>query len=101
MIEFSRLLRPDENVLLAQGVNEGAFDVQIIPETAEISMTNISNFRETMNELIFNSGKYDDPTALVLRKHAAVQTAVERLLGAPAGSIPIVDEESLIAWFVD
>jgi len=33
---------------------------------------------------------------LALRKHAAVQKAIERLLGAPVGSMPIIDKDALI-----
>ncbi len=119
MIEASRLIHMDENILLvhkmrtkmlkvvanemakiiSHGVDEGVFDVEHIPETAEIMMVNISTPGETMNELIFNYEKYDDPTTLALKKNTAVQTAVERLLNAPSGSMPIVDDETLITWF--
>ncbi|MCP4357929.1 MAG: TetR/AcrR family transcriptional regulator [Chloroflexi bacterium] len=121
MLETSRLMHMDENILLAhkirtetlkgmahemakiisQGVNEGIFDVEHILETAEIMMVNISTLSETMNELIFNYEKYDDPAAVALQKNAAVQTAVERLLGAPSGSMPIIDKDTLIAWFAN
>lgn len=121
MIEASRVIHRDENILLAhkirietvkvmtremakiiaQGVAEGVFDVEHIPETAEIMVVNISTLSETINEMIFNPEKYDDPATVALRKNAAVQTAVERLLGAPPGSMPIIDDETLIAWFAD
>lgn len=121
MLEASRLMHMDENILLvhklrtetlkvmaremakiiSQGVDEGVFDVEHILETSEIMMVNISTLSETMNELIFNYEKYDDPTTLALQKNAAVQTAVERLLGAPPGSMPIIDNDTLIAWFAD
>ena len=121
MLEASRLMHMDENILLAhkirtetlngmahemakiisQGVDEGVFDVEHILETAEIMMVNISTISETMYELIFNYEKYDDPTTLALQKNAAVQTAVERLLSAPPGSMPIIDNDTLIAWFAN
>lgn len=121
MIEMGRLMQKDENILLrhklktgygktiaatmakiiAQGVDEGVFDVQHIPQTAEIMMSIISTFSDAINELIFNPAPYGDPTTSALQMSAAVQTAVERLLGAPAGSMPIIDDESLIAWFAD
>jgi AcrR family transcriptional regulator len=121
VIAVNRLMDMDENILLrhkirtetlkgmahemakiiSQGVDEGVFDVEYILETAEIMMVNISTLGETMNELIFNHEKYDDPTTLALQKNAAVQTAVERLLGAPTRSMPIIDNETLIAWFAN
>jgi len=121
MLQVSRLLRREENLLLrhrlrterakvlvdemakiiAQGVKEGVFDTQFMPETAEIMVSIIASFSDTMNELVFNPEKYDDPKALALRKKATVQTAIERLLGAPTGSMPIIDDETLIAWFAE
>jgi AcrR family transcriptional regulator len=119
IIEANQLMMMDENILLrhkirtatlagiatemgkiiSQGVDEGVFEVAHISDTAIILMTVINSLNETMNELFFNPDKYGDPTTLVLQKNAAVQTAVERLLGAPAGSMPIIDDKSLIAWF--
>ena len=54
-----------------------------------------------MNELLLNPDQYDDPATIALQKNAAEQTAVERLLGAPKGSMPIIDNETLMAWFTD
>lgn len=121
MIETSRLLMMEENLLLrhkiqtqrfevfvkemskiiVQGVDEGVFAVEHIPEAAEIMINVILSLSDTINELLFNPNQYDDPTAAALQKKAAVQTAVERLLGAPTGSMPVIDDDSLIAWFTD
>ena len=121
MIEANRLLMMEENLLLrhkirsetikvnvkemskiiAQGVDEGVFAVEHIPETAEIMIKVTDSLKDTVNELLANLDQYDDPTATALQKNAAVQTAGERLLGAPTGSMPIIDNETLIAWFVD
>ncbi|MCP4360051.1 MAG: hypothetical protein GY796_18760 [Chloroflexi bacterium] len=87
--------------IIAQGVEEGVFNTQFVSETAEIMMTVIASLSDTMNELVFNPEKYNDPATLALQKNAAVQTAVERLLGAPTGSMPIINDETLIAWFTD
>ena len=119
MIEAFRPMMMDENILLrhkiraetmkvgvsemseiiAQGVAEHLFDVQHIPETAEILLNIINNFGDAMSELILHPEKYDDPATLALQKNAALQTAVERLLGAPDGSMPSIDNKTLIAWF--
>jgi AcrR family transcriptional regulator len=119
IIEVGRILREDENILLHhklrtewhkesapeiakiinQGVAEGVFDVEHIPDTVAILLTVTSSFNDEVGELITNPDKFDDPAALALKKFAAMQTAVERLLGAPTGSIPIIDEITLIAWF--
>lgn len=121
MIEVGRSVMADENIVLrhklrteqtkvmagelakiiAQGVAEGVFDVEYIPETAEIVVADIGHFSERLNLLLFSPEQYDDPKHLALRHNRAVQTAVERLLGAPTGSMHIIDDETLIAWFTD
>ena len=119
IIEVGRILRADENILLHhklrtewikvstpeiakiidQGIAEGVFSVEHIPETAGILLTITSSFNDEIGELVVNPEKYDDPVPLAQQKYAAMQSVVERLLGAPTGSIPIVDEESLTTWF--
>ena len=119
VLQANRLMMMDENILLrhkirletinavatdmsqiiAQGVDEGVFDVQHIPETAVIVIKVISSLSDTMKELLFNPDQCDDPATIAMQKNAAVQTAVERLLSAPTGSMPIIDNETLIAWF--
>jgi AcrR family transcriptional regulator len=119
IIEVGGILRADENILLhhklrsewlkvsahkiaeiiEQGVTEGVFSVEYIPETAVILLTVTNSFNDAVGELIANPEKFDHPAALALQKYAAMQTIIERLLGASTGSIPIVDEETLIAWF--
>ena len=119
IIQVGRILREDENILLHhklrtewlkvsarevatiidQGVTEGVFHVEYVPETADVLLTVTSSFNDEVGELIANPEKLDDPTTLALRKYAAMQSVVERLLGAPTGSMPIIDEETLTAWF--
>jgi hypothetical protein len=48
-----------------------------------------------------NPDRYDDPAALAWRKLTSIQTAIERVLNAPPGSLPIIDEQTLAAWFED
>jgi AcrR family transcriptional regulator len=121
MIALFRLLQKDENVLLqhkmwmqatqvlspelakiiAQGVEEGVFETEFIQDSAEIALGTAQPFRDTIYDTLLNPDKYDDPAALAWRKITAVQTAIERVLGAPPGSLPIIDEQSLAAWFED
>jgi AcrR family transcriptional regulator len=119
IIQVGRILRDDENILLHhrlrtewlkvsapeiakiidQGITEGVFDVEHIPETAAILLTVTSSFSDEVGELIANPGEFDDPATLARQKYAAMQSVVERLLGAPTGSMPIIDIETLTAWF--
>ncbi len=100
-IEVSKMTANELAKIVAQGVEEGVFTTQFIEESAEIIVAIMSTFGNTMNELIFNPDKYDDRAAIALRKGAAVKTAVESVLGAPQGSLQIVDPELLKAWFTE
>ena len=121
MIALLRLLQKDENVLLqhkmwmqvtqvlspelakiiAQGVEEGVFETEFIQDSAEIALAIAQPLRDTIYDTLLNPDKYDDPAALAWRKLASVQTAIERVLNAPPGSLPIIDEQTLAAWFED
>lgn len=121
MIALLRLLQRDENVLLrhkrwmqvtqvlspelakiiAQGVEEGVFETEFIQDSAEMALAITQPLRDTIYDTLLNPDKYDDPAALTWRKITAVQTAIERVLGAPPGSLPIIDEQALAAWFED
>jgi hypothetical protein len=121
MIALLRLLQKDENALLqhemqmqatqvlspelakiiAQGVEEGVFETEFIQDSAEIALAITQPFRDTISDTLLNPDKYDDPAALAWRKIKAVQTAIERVFGAPPGSLPIIDEQTLAAWFED
>jgi AcrR family transcriptional regulator len=121
MIALLRLLQKDENVLLqhkmwmqatqvlspelaeiiAQGVEEGVFETEFIQDSVELALAIAQPLRDTIYDTLLNPDKYDDPAALAWRKITAVQTAIERVLGAPPGSLPIIDEQALAAWFED
>jgi hypothetical protein len=58
-------------------------------------------FYDTLNGIWLNPDNYDRPAALARRKITAVQIAIERVLGAPSGSLPLVDKDTVMAWFAD
>lgn len=121
LLEVGRMIMSDENVLLqhkmrsevlkmtaielariiAQGVDEGVFRTQLIEESAELIATVIASLSETVGELLYNPEAYQNPTLIVERKQAAVQNAVECILGAPSGSLPIIDRQTINAWFTE
>ena len=121
MIALLHLLHRDENVLLqykmrmqatqvlspelakiaAQGVKEGVFETESIQDSVEIALAITQPFSDTIYSTVLNPDKYDDPAALAGRKLASVQTAIERVLNAPPGSLPLIDEQILAAWFED
>jgi AcrR family transcriptional regulator len=121
LTEIMRLIMMDENVLLQhkfkaqaiqvmspeiakiiqQGVDECVFDTPYVQESAEIVLMITQSMSEAMGELILNSGSYDDPVALARRKVSAIEASIERVLNAPPSSLPLIDPQTLVAWFDD
>ncbi|HSH05217.1 MAG TPA: TetR/AcrR family transcriptional regulator [Anaerolineae bacterium] len=120
LLQLARVLMSDDNVLLryklrearkevlvgtvgqivAQGVAEGVFMTPLVAEAAEMVVALHMAFGESVNEILINQAAYNEPAQLVKRKLEAVQMGMERILAAPAGSMPLVaDEASLLAWF--
>jgi AcrR family transcriptional regulator len=118
VIEANRLVMLDENLLLkerirsranqaiaremsaiiAQGVNEGVFDVQHIAETAAILVAVIGSLNDSLRGLVSAPDQQDNPVTAAVHMRDAVQIAVERLLNAPPGTLPMIDNESLLEW---
>ena len=96
-----QVLSPELAKIIAQGVEESVFETESIQDSAEVALAITQPFRATIKDTLLNPDKYDDPAALAWRKLASVQTAIERILGAPPGSLPIIDEQTLAAWFED
>jgi len=118
-LEAARLLLSEGNVLLqhkmqakwgevisrelahiiAQGIEEGVFAPQPVQESAEMIYAINVTCSTSFVDLVLNADKHDNPIALAKQRLAATQAAIERLLGAPVGSLPILDEKAIEAWF--
>ena len=85
--------------IVKQGVAEEVFSVESPEETATILMTLITGFQDSALELFLarqaNTISYEDAERAML----SFAGAFERILGAPAGSIHIVDRKTLREWF--
>ena len=121
LLALARVILKDENVLLrhklrtqkvqmaapilteiiVQGIAEGVFETAFVEEAAEIAYASSNDFSDTLAGILLNHNGYGDPVALARRKYTAVQAAIERVLGATPGSLPLADEQTLAAWFED
>lgn len=119
MLEIFRILMREENLLLLtrlerqtrkdlipdlvriveEGIQQGCFDVQSPEDAVEISLSIVSSLRITIWDALEQPEKYNDPAAAIWRKIQSIQTAVERLLQAQQGSLPIIDQKTIQAWF--
>ncbi len=119
MLELSRILMREENLLLLselerqtrkdlipdlvqiveEGKKEGCFEVQSPEDAVEISLSIVSSIRTIIWEALEYPENFHDPAAVIWRKMQSIQTAIERLLQARKGSLPIIDEKTIKAWF--
>lgn len=68
-------------------------------ETAAIVYTVAQTMSESITDVILNPEQYDHPEARVRQTFEAVKTAIERILKAEPGSLPIAGARMLAPWF--
>jgi AcrR family transcriptional regulator len=96
-----QLLSPEFARIITQGVEEGVFETEFVEESAGITLSIMQGLTDPLYDLFLNPANYDDPVALARRRFAAVETAIERVLGAPSGSLSFIDAQTLPVWFQD
>jgi AcrR family transcriptional regulator len=119
MLEFIKIWKSDDNLIvrekvrhsvvdrvapilariIRQGIAEEVFSVDSPEETATILMTLLTGFQDGATDLFLarqaNKISYEQAERTLL----SFARAFERILGAPPGSIGIVDEKTLREWF--
>ena len=85
--------------IIEQGIAEGDFAVTKPIETAEVFLMMLLGFQEIATDLFLerqaNAIGYDD----VVERFNGYTDAFERILGAPRGSIDLMDDTVMRAWF--
>lgn len=82
--------------IIEQGVQEGLFTTPFALEAAEILFKLLQNLSEAVAFLILSPP--ENATALLEHKVIAYQQAIERILGAPPGSLPLFDLDLIRRW---
>lgn len=85
--------------IVKQGVAEGVFKVDSPDETARILMTLMLGFQDVATDLFLARQANTISYAEAGRTFMSFRRAFERILGADAGSISIVDRQTLDEWF--
>ncbi len=119
VLDLMRVLYRDENVLLRtkmirrstdevtipklctiiqQGVDEGVFSVAHPRESAEVVARMGLSFSESFAYTLLEADEYGDLLPEMERKTDAYEQGIERVLGAPAGSLSIVPRDQLREW---
>jgi AcrR family transcriptional regulator len=97
----AQLLSPEFAKIVAQGVEEGVFETEFVQESARITLSIMQGLADPLYGILLNPGNFDDPVAVLQSEYAAVETAIERVLGAPPGSLSFVETQALAIWFED
>lgn len=93
-----QILSPEFARIVGQGVEAGVFQTEFVEESAVITLSIMQCLSDALYGILLSPDNHENPVALALRKIAAVETAVERVLGAPPGSLSLVDDQAIAAW---
>jgi AcrR family transcriptional regulator len=94
-----RRLVPLLSPIIQQGIDEGTFHAGPAEETARLFVMVLQGYQEIATDLFLDrqAGRIDLPA--VEQTFAAYGAAIERILGAPVGSIHVIDRTVMSAWF--
>lgn len=114
MLAYLQVLYDDKNVLLrfklyksyekmaslfseiiVQGKKEGLFDVDDATEFSEIFLSMISSFSERLSTRLLESKENPQTSEALIQKCLTFEKALEKLLGAKAGTLKIYNPELL------
>jgi len=99
MALLSRGAIPLLTQIFRQGIREGVFDIAFPDQVGAIYVSLMQAVGDGFAELLLHEPRGDELQGAE-RLVAAYTDALERLLGAPAGSLHLMDAESLKEWFV-
>lgn len=85
--------------VIRQGVREGSLSTPFPDQAGEIAMNVLVSLSEMLAVEILKPNVSAADLPQIEARVAAYTDALERVLGAPAGSLPIIDPETLRAWF--
>lgn len=85
--------------IVDQGMREGTFKATSPDDTAYIFLTLLLGFQDVAIDLFIGRQENTVSFEVVRRTIASFNDAFERILGAPRGSIDLVDEAVLQEWF--
>jgi AcrR family transcriptional regulator len=94
-----RRMEPTLAPIIRQGVEEGVFQTASPDQTAHVFVMLLLGLQDIATEVFLDRQAGRIELADVERTFASYAEAFERVLGAPAGSIKLIDRPVLRAWF--
>lgn len=100
MVVISKGVMPLLTAIFHQGIQEGVFNIPFPDQVGAIYLSLIQGVGDGFAVLLLAPEPQGDELRRAERLVAAYTHALERMLGAPAGSLHLIDAESLEEWFV-
>ncbi|HKV89078.1 MAG TPA: TetR/AcrR family transcriptional regulator [Candidatus Dormibacteraeota bacterium] len=85
--------------IVEQGVEERVFNAKSPADTANVLLILLLGFQDIATELFIQRQANSIDYEAVISTFSGYTDAFERILGAPPGSIEMIDEEIMQAWF--
>jgi AcrR family transcriptional regulator len=85
--------------IIRQGTQEGVLTTIYPEQTAEIVLGLLQSLGDTFKDLLLSNESSADKRQHAAAVVAAYNDAMERVLGAPAGSLNLIDAGTLSEWF--
>ncbi|MDV5169320.1 TetR/AcrR family transcriptional regulator [Photobacterium rosenbergii] len=101
MQKVSALLAGYYEVILCQGNQEKVFDAPSTTVTARLMVSVLNGFSEELTRKMLNTDKMSDLLDEVVVEVKATQLVLERMVGAKPGSMPLINDQLLHAWFTE
>jgi AcrR family transcriptional regulator len=86
--------------IFQQGIREGALNIPFPDQIGLVLLSFIQGIGDAFAELLLAREPQGDEQQRAEQLVAAYNNALERVLGAPAGSLHLMDTQSLHTWFV-
>jgi len=86
--------------IIRQGVQEGVFTTPYPEQVGGLALLMLQSAGDSMARLIMAREPLDGELEFAQNFVAAYTDSIERILGAPKGSIQIIDDEIIRVWFV-
>jgi TetR/AcrR family transcriptional repressor of nem operon len=96
---WSRYTLPLITTIFQQGIREGVLHIAYPDQVGAILLSIVQGVGDAFGELLLTHEPHGDELQRAERMIAAYNDALERVLGAPTGSVHLMDAESLKEWF--
>ncbi len=100
LITGTKRVRPLVSEIICQGVQEGVFKTSYPEHVGEVVLSLGLALGDALGQLLLSSEPEHDNLQHVEYTVAAYNDALERILGAPTGSLSLADSQTLKEWFV-